>query len=104
MCKLLLPPLPSLPLHSVLLAVAVRHVGELCSCLQGGWTALHLAAHEGKVDVVRLLTEAKAHVNMQTKVHTLCHVLSNVDCQFFSDDMGESMYTERCVHASTYTC
>ena len=55
--------------HSVLLAVAVLHEGELWFCLQRGWTALHLAAQEGKADVVRLLTEAKAHVNIQTKVH-----------------------------------
>ena len=43
-------------------------------CQQDGWTALHLAAQEGKVDVVRLLTEAQAQVNIQTEVHTLCHV------------------------------
>ena len=34
-------------------------------------TALHMAAREGKVDVVRLLlTEAQALVNIQTKVHS----------------------------------
>ena len=33
-----------------------------------GRTALHLAAEEGRVDVVRLLIEAKAQVNIQTKV------------------------------------
>ena len=34
-------------------------------------TALHLAAQEGKVDVVRLLvTEAQALVNIQNKVHS----------------------------------
>ena len=39
---------------------------------QDGWTALHLAAQEGKVDVLRLLvTEAQALVNIQTKVYTL---------------------------------
>ena len=38
---------------------------------QDGWTALHLAAQEGKVDVLRLLlTEAQALVNIQTKVHS----------------------------------
>ena len=88
----------------MLLAVAVPHVGELCFCSQDGWTALHMAALEGKVDVVRLLTKAKAHVNMQTKVHTLCHVWSNVDCHVLSDDMRESMYMECCVHACTRTC
>ena len=36
---------------------------------QNGFTALHLAAQEGKVDVVRLLTEAQAQVNIQTEVH-----------------------------------
>ena len=40
-----------------------------CFCSQRGWTALHLAAQEGKIDVVRLLTEAKAKVNIQTKVY-----------------------------------
>ena len=36
---------------------------------QDGWTALHLAAQEGKVDVVRLLTEAQAQVNTQDEVY-----------------------------------
>ena len=40
-------------------------------CPQDGWTALHLAAQEGKVDVVRLLIDAEAQVNIQTEVHTL---------------------------------
>ena len=39
------------------------------SCLQDGWTALHLAAQEGKVDVVRLLIDAEAQVNIQTEVY-----------------------------------
>ena len=44
-------------------------------CPQDGWTALHLAAQEGKVDVVRLLTESRALVNIQTEVHLykLCY-------------------------------
>ena len=47
-----------------------------CSCLQDGFTALHLAAQKGKFDVVKLLTEAKADVNTQAKVYTyICHVL-----------------------------
>ena len=60
--------------HTVLLYIAV--LGELTVCFypQDGWTALHMAAQEGKIDVVRLLTEAKAHTNIQTEVHTLCHV------------------------------
>ena len=43
----------------------------MCLCSQGGVTALHLAAQEGRVDVVRLLTEAQAQVNIQTEV---CHI------------------------------
>ena len=40
-----------------------------CVSTQNGSTALHMAAHEGKVDVVRLLlTEAQTLVNIQTKV------------------------------------
>ena len=51
-------------------------IGELtvCLCPQDGCTALHMAAAKGKVDVVRLLTEAQAQVNIQTEVHPLCHV------------------------------
>ena len=37
-------------------------------CPKGGWTALHLAAQEGKVDVVKLLIDAEAQVNIQIKV------------------------------------
>ena len=38
---------------------------------QDGWTALHMAAQGGKVDVARLLlTEAPALVNIQTEVHS----------------------------------
>ena len=45
----------------------------VCLCSQNGATALHLAAQEGRVDVVRLLTEAQAQVNIQTEVHVqLC--------------------------------
>ena len=48
--------------------------------IQDGWTALHLAAEEGKVDVVRLLTESQALVNIQNKVcvHICCHVCWNI--------------------------
>ncbi|CAI8019084.1 Ankyrin repeat domain-containing protein 29, partial [Geodia barretti] len=35
------------------------------SYLQGGATALHLAAQQGKADVVRLLTEAGAQLDIQ---------------------------------------
>ena len=47
----------------------------MCLCSQEGATALHLAAQEGRVDVVRLLTEAQAQVNIQDEVHVqLQHV------------------------------
>ena len=58
-----------------------------------------MAAEFGRVDVVRLLTEAKAHINIQTEVHavcdvylfisTLCHMtderacMGNVVCMYF---------------------
>ena len=60
--------------YTVLLYIAVLGELTVCFCPQEGWTALHMAAQEGRVDVVRLLTEAKAHINIQTEVHTLCHV------------------------------
>ena len=41
-----------------------------CDCMfsQDDWTALHLAAQEGRVDVARLLIEAKANINLLTEV------------------------------------
>ena len=43
--------------------------------IQFGATALHMAAHEGKPDVVKLLIEAKAQINMQIYVcdNTISH-------------------------------
>ena len=35
---------------------------------QNGWTALHHAAQEGRVNVVQLLIEAHAEINIQSKV------------------------------------
>ena len=49
----------------------------MCVFPQRGWTALHLAAQEGKGDVVKLLSKAKAHVNVLTKVYTCIHVSVN---------------------------
>ena len=60
--------------YTVLLYIAVLGELTVCLCPQDGWTALHMAAQEDKVDVVRLLTEAEAQINIQTEVHTLCHV------------------------------
>ena len=74
---LLLPPentLHNTSSYTVSLYIAVLGELTVCLCPQDGWTALHLAAQEGKVDVVRLLTEAQAQVNIQTEVHPLCHV------------------------------
>ena len=70
---LLLPPentLHNTSSYTVSLYIAV--LGELTVCLypQTDCTALHLAAQEGKVDVVRLLTEAQAQVNIQDEVYT----------------------------------
>ena len=36
--------------------------------MQDGWTALHLTSQEGHIDVVRVLTEAHAHINQRSKV------------------------------------
>ena len=74
-------------------------------CPQRGWTALHLAAQEGQVDVERLLTEAKAHINIQTEVHRLCHVWStDLDSQFPSVDRGENMYIQGMLCAYMFFC
>ena len=43
------------------------------SYLQSGATALHMAAQEGKADVVRLLTEAGAQLDIQK---TVCAILA----------------------------
>ena len=69
------------------------HIRYLYFSPQDGWTALHLAAQEGKVDVVRLLTEAEAQLNIQTEVHTLCHVWStDLDSHFLSVDREVNVY------------
>ena len=52
----------------------IHHEKYVCTtvlCPQDGWTALHLAAQEGEVDVMRLLIDAEAQVNIQTEVYTL---------------------------------
>ena len=56
--------------------MSIVSLGDLTAYFspQDGSTALHLAAQEGKVDVVRLLTEAQAQVNIQDEVHTLCNI------------------------------
>ena len=41
-------------------------------------TALHMAAQEGNVEVVRLLTEAEAHVSIQTEVQTCTYILRKI--------------------------
>ena len=46
----------------------VMHFSPKTFCPQGGWTALHVAAEDGRVDVVRLLIEAKAQVDIQSEV------------------------------------
>ena len=40
---------------------------------QDVWTALHLAAQEGKVDVARELIKAGAKINLQTVVTAILH-------------------------------
>ena len=40
--------------------------------VQDGFTALCLAAFNGHYEIVRLLVEAKADVNLQTKVYIIC--------------------------------
>jgi ankyrin repeat protein len=42
--------------------------------LQNGNTALLMAAQEGYTDIVQLLMEAGADVNVQSKVHLLLHL------------------------------
>ena len=61
MCMLLLANITAQPLDPI-------YSCTVCFYPQSGWTALHMAAQEGKIDVVRLLTEAKAHVNIQSEV------------------------------------
>ena len=43
----------------------------ICCVFQRGWTALHLAAQEGNIDVAKLLIDAKAQVNIQEEVCAL---------------------------------
>ena len=59
--------------HTVWLYTAVLGEVTVCYSPQNGATALHLAAQEGKVDVVRLLTEAQALVNIRKRVYMYKH-------------------------------
>ena len=61
----------------IIIYVCVLTVGF---CSQDGCTALHLAAEEGQVDVVRLLTESQAQVNIQTEVHVILFTTSCYLC------------------------
>ena len=83
--------------HTVSLSTAVLGEVTVCLCPQDGWTALHMAAQEGRVDVVRLLTEAQANLNIQTKVHT--HSIMSSDCLLLSLTM-KSVYM---VHVFKHT-
>ena len=47
-------------------------ISRLLYCPQAGWTALHLAAQEGKVNVMRLLIEAEAQLDIETGVSCTC--------------------------------
>ena len=47
----------------------VRFDNSLSISLQLGATALHVAAQEGRADVVRLLTEAQALLNIHKTVY-----------------------------------
>ena len=38
------------------------------SCTQNGWTPLMRASFDGHVDIVRILIEAKAQINIQEEV------------------------------------
>ena len=55
-------------------------VSSVFVCPQDGWTALHLAAQEGRVDVVRVLTEAGAQLNILTEVHVHSITISVTTC------------------------
>ena len=76
----------------------------MCFCTQNGATALHMAAQEGKVDVVRLLTEAGAQLNIRTEVQhcysCMCHMTS---CSSTSSLAGQALShlthsIQMCVH------
>ena len=65
---------------------------------QDGLTALHLAAQEGKVDVVRqLLTEAQALVNIQTKVHSH-HIIVTSDWSVDKSEVSDFCTSYNVLH------
>ena len=58
-----------------------------------------MAAYEGRVDVVRLLTEAKADVNIQTEVRT--YTMSRpVYWSRLHFRRGKGVYVKCCMHVS----
>ena len=63
-------------------------------CSQGGWTALHLAAQGGNLDVIRLLIEAQASLNIQTKVSELIDEILNILVKYFTQYSSISADTD----------
>jgi ankyrin repeat protein len=54
--------------HTDVVQTLIEAKAQIDTQKEDGWTALHVAAHAGGVDVVRLLTGARALVNMQSGV------------------------------------
>ena len=62
------------PVYSYTWLISLTSAAKISplSYLQLGSTALHLAAQEGKADVVRLLIEAGAQLDIQTSNVSFC--------------------------------
>ena len=58
----------------------VRFLCAVYTSIQYGDTALHVAAQEGKTEVVRLLTEAQALLDIQRTVSAISYHLSIQTC------------------------
>ena len=88
----------------ITIIIWLHWVSSLNFCTQDGKTAIHLAAQEGKVDVVRLLNEAGAQLNIETKVQycyscmchtTPCSSTSSLEDQALSSHM---LCSHMCFH------
>ena len=79
----------------------VYFICEVCHCIsiilytQDGWTPLMTASYEGHVDIVRILIEAKAQINMQEEVCCSYIPLENTL-------HNTSSYTIHCIRESVY--
>ena len=69
----------------MLMSHVVCIVYSLLSIIQNGWTALMLASDGGHTEVVKVLAEAKADLNITTQVNLIINYLLTLTIDVYCD-------------------